>query len=755
MIRSTWFLASSSLAVVVVTAVAVPAQTFNGRTATQWVSDLAAGDDTKRDYAVWALVKMGDRAVRATMRALDDERPRVRLHAAVALGRLGAGAKAAAARLGALAHDDDPAVAHAAVVAHLRVQVDAGQMPRLVAALRGDDWDLQLAAADVLAGLGVAAAPAAAALVELLRKDDAALDRTVVARLPGADTRHWNVREAAALALGAIGPVDGVPIAAALRETLRNREWAARAGAVRAAAAFPGEATVLAVSATLVTDGAWSCRRAAAETLTRLVGDGDPLLGKVVGTMAVALSDQDGGVRRLAAEFLGARGAASAPAVPFLVELLASGNAQSCKYAARALRGIGLAAAAAKEALIASHEGFAGNDRYDAKEARGEILETLAAVAPDVRKNLPELDALLAEREQPVVPAAVRHQEALVAALAALQAPSSEKRLQAVRDLTAMRAVEAIPSLAPWLAPDRDPRERVAAVEALMWLDAEVAVPRLRALLDGDHAELRRAAAHALAMFADTQSAPRVAAVLAETLPTASSDELWFLGLTGVQGLSPAIERIVADPRETVRRRWGATQALALLGVRGSAKVIAAMLDAIAADPAFGANDRQELQSVALSALGRLDAAGHRELFAKYREADESDVRQAALAGLAECGDVAARAELGVGPAVAAFPAEVWERLESAHLRLSQVKSNTLRDVLARVRKLLDVPIELADGVDPKVLDGRFFWYVDFLGYRPSVADVLSSIGRYMFSDGTLQPTFVEGRIVLSPPAGK
>ncbi|HEX5053864.1 MAG TPA: HEAT repeat domain-containing protein [Planctomycetota bacterium] len=667
-------------------------------------------------------------------------------------------ARAAADRLAALARDSEPEVAKAAAVALLRVQVDASRMPQLIEALQGADWDLKLAAAQVLAQLGAAAQPAANALVGILRDDAADLDRTIVQTLPHARTEHWNVRESAALALGAIGPVDGVPAAAALRDTLQNREWAAREGAVRALAAFPGEENVRAIGVVLQGDDSWSCRRAAAESLTRLVGAGDALLAATVAMMAEALGDQDGGVRRLAAEFLGARGAASAPAVPALVELLASGNMKYREYAAKALRGIGPAAAAAKPALIASHEGLAGSDRYDAKSARREILETLAVVAPDARKELPELDALLTEREQPVPPAAVQRHDALVAALAALQDPSLEKRMGALSDLTELHAVEAIPDLLPLLAEDRDPKERVAAVSVLMWLDAEAVVPQLRLLLDAGP-ELRRAAADALAMFADAESSAKVAAVLAEQLPTASKDELWYLGLTGVAGLAPGIEHIVADPHESMLRRWGATQALALLGQQRSAKVIAAMLEGIAAEPKLGENDRQELQTIALTALARLDAKGHRELFQKYRDADESQVRQAALAGLAELGDAAARAELGDAAPVAAqpkaAPEDLRRRLENTHLRLSQVRSNTLRDVIARLSKLLDVPIVLAEGVDPKVLDGRFFWYVDFLGYHPSAAEVLGSISQYMFTGGALEPAFADGRIVLAPPAGK
>jgi len=87
--------------------------------------------------------------------------------------------------------------------------------------------------------------------------------------------------------------------------------------------------------------------------------------------------------------------------------------------------------------------------------------------------------------------------------------------------------------------------------------------------------------------------------------------------------------------------------------------------------------------------------------------------------------------------------------------RISQVKGNTLRDVIARLSKLLDMPVALADGVDPKVLDERFFWYVDFLGFHPSAADVLGSISRYMFTGEALEPSFANARIVLAPPAGK
>lgn len=731
----------------------VAAQAFNGRTATEWVKDLAAADPTTRDYAVWALVTMGDRAVRPALRALDDERPAVREHAAVALGRMGVAAGAAKERLLALRQDPVPAVAKAAAVAAMRVQVDAAQLPQLVAALQGDDWDLQLAAADVVAELGPAAKAAAQPLADLLRRDDEALDRTIVLKLRTARTQYWNVRQSAALALGAIGPVDGVSAVDALAAAVVNSEWAAREGAAKALPVFAGDDKAVGLLLALLVDNDWPVRRAAAEAMAKAVRPTDPRLPKVMKLMTLALQDQDGGVRRLAAEFLGGCGALAASAVPELTQMLGSRDKNNREYATKALQRIGPAAAAAKAALIACYEAVPEKESWRQQE----VLEALAAVAPEARRELPALEAMLAEREKPAPPADVKRQEAIVEALAGLQHESAERRQRALGEIAQLRATEAIPHLLPWLDGERAARERAAAVAVLMALDAEPALPRMRALLADDDASVRRTAAQALAMWNDAASLPRVAEVLAEGIEQAGKDQLVYLGLTGVAALAPALERIVADGKQAARRRWGATQALGALGVPAAAKVVAAMVDGLAADASLRDSDRQELLVVGLRVLAELDAAAHRSLFERHAKADEQEVRDAALAGLARLGDAEAKAELRRRSPWQAIDLDVPDalrpRLEGTRLRLSQVRGNTLREVLALLEKALGMPITVSAKADPQVLAGRFQGgYIALLGLRPQALAVLGVVNGDFFSGGTLVPRFLADRIELVTP---
>ncbi len=745
---------------IVTALLAVPAlaQSFNGRSATEWVDALADDDPTTRDYAVWALVTMGDRAVRATTRALGDERPRVRQHAAQALGRIGAPAASATARLVALQQDAAPDVRRAAEVAAMRVQVDAARLPHLIAALQGGDWELQLAAAEVVAALGPAGKSAAGPLVDLLRRDDPALDRTVVQRLPRAPTLHWNVREAVARALGAIGPVEGVPIVPALRDAMWNREWAAREGAVRALASFPAdEESVTRALAMLVGDEAWSCRRAAAEAVAALVPSDSPWLGRAVPVAILALRDDDGGVRRLAAEFLGGLGAAAADAVPAFASMLGSRRANDRDYAIKALGRLGPVAVAARQALIDCYEAVPTDEPWRQQE----VLEALAAVAPDARRELPALATLLDERERPAAPADVQRQQAIAEALAGLQDGSIDQRRRALGQVAELRAVEAIPHLLPWLDEGSDPArgvgERAAAAQILMLLDAASAVPAFRTLLgDGDRA-LRAVAARALAMFDDAESRPRVAAVLAEEIAVANKDQLVYLGLTGVADLAPALEDIVRDPEQPPRRRWGAIAALGSLEAKQAAATIAAMLERVGADESMPARERDELLAIGLQVLARLDAVPHRQAFERFAASDETQVREAALLGLARLGDAAALAEVrSKSPWVVLdldVPAELRPRLLGTRLRLSEVRGNTLRDVLARLEQALGMPIELGGAADPRLLDGRFRGlYIDLLGLRPQALAVLGVIHHDFFSGGTLRPRFHADRIELLPP---
>jgi HEAT repeat protein len=730
------------------------AQSFNGRSAAEWVGDLAAADAATRDVAVASLVIMGERAVRPALRALDDERPAMRRYAALALGRIGAVAAPAKDKLLVLQQDIVPEVAHAAKVAALRVQVDASALPQVIEALRGNDWELQLAAADVATQLGKAAAPAAAALVELLESKDRALDRTEVTKVQGLRTEYRNVRQSAARALGAIGPVDGVSIVAALVHTTTNMEWAACEGAVAALGSFPGdEQAETCVLVKVVGDDEWPVGRAAAESMKKLFGPDHPQLAKAVGIAALALRNKDGGVRRLAAEFLGGCGAKAASAVPELVRLLASKHNR--EYGLTALRALGPVAAAAKDALIACCESIAADD----ESQRREVLETLAAVAPEARREYAPLEQLLAELEKPVPAADVQRQDMIVKALAGLQDASAKVRREAMGRVAELRAVEAIPHLVEWLEGERDAGERAAAIQVLMMLDAEQIVPRVRALLGARAPEVRSAAAHALAMFDDRESMPRVAKVLAEALAFANSDQLWGLGITGVVELAPRLERIVADRSANWRRRWGATQALGYLKAPTSAKVIAAMLQGLGEDDGMSDGDRSQLIAVGLRVLAGLDAAAHRELFTKYEQSDESEVRAAALAGLARCGDAKATAELrslgSENVAALDVPEPLRSKLETARLRLSQIEGCALRDVLVRLEKVAGMPVRLAPDADQGLLAHRFGGgYIGLIGYHPPALSVLYLATFPHFSGGTLEPRFLADRIELVPAKG-
>ncbi len=750
----------SALAVVRVLACAIafllaaPAQSFNGRSAAEWVQDLAAEDVATRDYAVWALVTMGGRAVRATQRALADERPVVREHAAKTLGRLGPEAAAAKDRLVALQQDPVPAVAKAATVAALRVQVDAAQVPQLIAALQGGDWDLQLAAADVVAELGPAAKAAAPALVDLMRREDEALDRTVVQALEGTQRQYWNVRQSAARALGAIGTVEGVPIVAALGAVATNREWTAREGVAKALPRFAGDDSALALLFMLLLDEQWPVRRAAAEGMAEAVGPEHAFLPKVVEQMRRLLQDQDGGVRRLAAEFLGGCGAAAASAVPDLAQMLSSRSESNREYAIRALRGIGPAAASAKDALFACYQALPEDERWRQQE----VLEALAAVAPDARRDIPALEAMLAEREQAVAAPEVKRHDTIVAALLELQDEDRDVRMRALGRLAQMRAVEAVASLLPWLEGDRAAEERAAAIHVLIALDS-VPVEKMRELLESKQQAVRLAAAYALAMWDDTESLPGVAKVLTEGLAFANKDQLWQLGMTEVAALAPALEGIVANRKTTGMRRWGATQALGYLRQPTSGPVVAAMIEEVAADDAMSATDRDELLAVGLRVLVSLDPAPHRQIFTKYSNADEDPVRDAALSGLARLGDEAALAELRRRSPWQMLDLGLADdqraRFEATRLRLSQVKGCTLRDVLKLLEAKLGMRIEVSAKADPEVLDGRFGNYIDLIGFRPSALRILGAItfGTFgTFSGGTLVPRWHADRIELLTP---
>jgi HEAT repeat protein len=738
------------------------AQSYNGKTASEWVGDLGSENDTTREDAISSLVAMEQRAVRPLLRALGDERAPVRGGAAMALGRLGAMAAEGREPLEKLRADADLGVAHAAKVAWIRVQVDAARVPPLIEALADRDWDVQLAAADVLEALGKQAATAAPALVALLRKPGGDLDRTV--EQPRARSRPWNLRRSAALALGAIGVVDGIDSAAVLAEVLAGTEPASQEGAAVALGRLgPAATSALPVMlARLRSDASWNVRRAIAAALPRIIGDAstqEQLDQAIATALAAAQRDVEPGVRRLALEFLGHCGARASGAAAALARSMPR-LAKEQEQVARAIGAMGSAAKEAAPALVEACRDLEGVDDWDTRSARHAILECLAEIDPQRRSEVPDLDALLREREQPKAVADVQRHQEITQALAGLQDKTEQARLEAMNRLGELRATAATSSVREFLGESHSLPERCCAARTLMALDAIDTAPLLRPLLQAKESELQYCAALALAQFADSESMPKVTKFLRVVAVTASKDELWMLGNTGVPGLAPVMQRIMANPMQTMHRRWGAVTALTMLAVPDTAPSIADFVDNVASDGKLKEADRSELLNNGLRALTLLDPAPNRERFARFVESDDKEVHTSALLGLAMLGDAEAKAKLlresphSWSPAFD-LPPELRQKLESVHVRLSQVKGCTLREVAATLQQALGVPVEVDAPAGHPIYNGRFGNYIDLIGFHPSALTVLFSASMATFSGGAVVPEVTRDKIVLRPPAGR
>jgi len=229
------------------------------------------------------------RAAVAAQADLRDPDPGARRAAARRLGA--SGDRAATPGLFAALADASEAVRWAAAQALHRLGLEAGDVPRLEAALRSDDPYVRSFAAYSLGGLGAAAAPALPALIEAYRREEG------------------EGRGAAVGALGALGPL--------------------------AAPALPDLVRGLANPAN---HRRWSAARA----LGRLGAAAKPAVPALIS----ALSDPNPHVRVYVAQALGRLGVEAAEAVPALQAATKDGDANVRREAQGALRKIrGLPAA--------------------------------------------------------------------------------------------------------------------------------------------------------------------------------------------------------------------------------------------------------------------------------------------------------------------------------------------------------------------------------------------------------------------------
>lgn len=270
----------------------------------------AGADPFLATVASWALARihpddasLSKEAVKRLRERLDDDNPKARAAAASGLSDLAtlldAGERQALAReFAPLLRDPDPATATSGGAALIRLGPDA------VDTLRGllSDPVVRVAALEILAALGDAAAPATDELIGLLGDEDE------------------HVKGDAAVALGAIGPAAAKAVPS-LEKILANgggpsgpRYAAAYALARIGAAAKPALATLRGLVDTddnvLATVVVWAILKISPED-TSIVETAMPKLRK-------ALRNGDDNVRLEAAVALGEIGPAAAGAVPLL-----------------------------------------------------------------------------------------------------------------------------------------------------------------------------------------------------------------------------------------------------------------------------------------------------------------------------------------------------------------------------------------------------------------------------------------------------
>lgn len=734
------------------------AQTFNGKTAKEWAALLESDDVKVRDEGTYALVQMGDRSTRVLMTCLGDSRTEVRYHAIMALYHLGRVAKVAATGLAEVAKDDpDVEIRGFAEAAWVRIQVDASRLESLMKEIDSSNWGVRLAAVEVLGELGKEAAAAAPRLASLMSEEGAALDEFM--QSPGSDGNH-NIRRSAARSLAAIGSVPGTDSVAALRRGLSHSGWPVREESARALAAFGAEASAAIPDLLrLLDDDSWSVRYTAVEAVTAVLDERDKQLPTVVAVMARALDDSDSGVRRLAGELLLGLGEQAKAAIPAVVTSLESTLLNDVKRAALILREVGDGSESVIDGLLTTYRRLIQDsepDPYDSRKSTiDEILATLARLAPELRKTMPSVDEVLKEMERPTLSEGEIAKAEINEARQALVSGGLDKKCRAVMILAGRLGDESVPELMPFLDEKHPPALRAVTVDVLRRMDVEAIVPRVRPMLDSSDPQLQEVAAIALVMFDDRKSRARVVAFFRERMTSATSpDDFMIFGMTGLEELVPTLIKVL-DERDAFARHFGSLRAIAHIGAAPVADKLAAYILKMERRDDIKAGSRQELISIGLSALGNTAAPEYRKLFEKLAKSDEIEIRDAAVAALARLGEKKALAELAERkPWLAShepLPRKIIDKLSSVRLRISQVNGHTLEDVLERITKKLDVPISVAKEATP-ALEGKFYWYIEYIGLRPTAGAILASIQPMMFDkDIALVATFEAGKLVLVP----
>jgi len=333
------------------------------------IDKLKTNDERELDAAIKKLGKIGEPAIPALMKALQDKNLLVRRSAADVLRQIGPPAIPALVK--ALKDSDANVRSFAAyVLGKIGAQAQTA-LPQLFPLLQDSNAKVRSSAASALEGIGAEAKTALPQLVPLLKDSDA------------------NVRSSAASALGKIG-AEAKTALPQLVPLLKDSDANVRSSAASALGKIGAEAqTAVPHLVRLLKDSDANVRDSAASALGRIGAEAKTALPQLV----PLLQDSDANVRGNAAYVLGKIGAEAKTAVPHLVPLLQDSDANVRSNAASALGRIGAEAQTAVPQLVRLLKDSDANVRGNAASALGKIGAEAKTALPQLVRLLKDSDA--------------------------------------------------------------------------------------------------------------------------------------------------------------------------------------------------------------------------------------------------------------------------------------------------------------------------------------------------------------------------
>jgi HEAT repeat protein len=282
------------------------------------IEKLKTNDERELDAAIKKLGKIGEPAIPALMKALQDKNLLVRRSAAQVLAKIG---PPAIPDLAKALNNPDADVRSRAAYALGGIGAEAKTaLPQLVFLLQDSNADVRSSAAYALGGIGAEAKTALPQLVFLLQDS------------------HANVRSSAAFALGSFG-AEAKTALPQLVFLLQDSNADVRSSAAFALGSLGAEAkTALPQLVSLLQDSNADVRSSAAEVFESLGPEAKTVLPQLVSL----LQDSNADVRSSAAEVFESLGAEAKTVLPQLVSLLKDSNPGVKTNAANALVSIAL-----------------------------------------------------------------------------------------------------------------------------------------------------------------------------------------------------------------------------------------------------------------------------------------------------------------------------------------------------------------------------------------------------------------------------